>query len=353
MAHIHASFSDLEDKLRKAERKREERRREEHLKDRKRFNAVRPFFLLLGAACILVFAYLVWRPEIPRAVQLWFAEDFAEDLVGKIYARMNETPIDTIFDLLLYLGWALVHLLSDLLLPILGWLVWLLIYILPLLIGCYLLIGCWRKEKLDDPLPEMTSNEEFLLELKEVLEGTDDNLGVLKAGVEGERKALEYMDSLADDCHIYTNLRIPYKGAESETDMVVVTPAGVTIVEVKNYKGTIWGDTSDKNLVQTKDDQDEQSEKYNPIRQVGTHAYRMAGYLRTHGVQTYVRTCVFFVCEDVILELTDREKILVSKCPVFKAQDVGRLRYYLQNSDSVFSRNDYWQTLKLLDFLVR
>lgn len=349
MAHIHASHNDLEDKLREAARKREERRWEEHLKDRKEFNARRPFFLLLSAACILAFAYLVWRPEIPRAVQLWFAED----LVDKIYTKMYEIPADSYYNMWLGHTWSLVYLLSELLLPIVGWLVWLLMYILPLLIGSYLLMVFWHKEKLDDPLPEMTSDEEFLLDLKETMEETYDDLGILMAGVEGERKALEYLDSLADDCHIYTNLRIPYNGAESETDMVVVTPAGVTIVEVKNYKGTIWGDTSDKNLVQTKDDQDEESEKYNPIRQVGTHAYRMAGYLRTHGVQTYVRTCVFFVCEDVILELTDREKILVSKCPVFKVQDVGRLRYYLQSNDSVFSRNEYWQTLKLLDFLVR
>ena len=358
MAQIHAAHNDLEDKLRKAERRREERRWEYHLKYRKRHNAMRPLLLLLGAVCILVFVFFIWQHEIPRDVRLWFAED----LVGKIMARLGNpwiyedaNALGTILYLILDLLWPLVCLLARILMPILGWLVWLLMYLLPLLIGGILLIDAWHKEKLEDPLPEMTFDEEFQLDFDEIMEGIHNELGVLKAGVEGERKALEYLDSLTDDCHIYTNLRIPYDGAESETDMVVVTPAGVTIVEVKNYKGTILGDTSDENLVQVKNrqDEDEGDEKYNPFRQVGTHAYRLAGYLRTHGVRTYVRTCVFFVNEGVTLRLTDREHILASKCPVFKVEDVSRLCRYLQNSDIVLSGRDYRQTLELLNFLVQ
>ncbi len=358
MAQIHAAHSDLEDKLQEAERGHEERRLEYHIKDRKRHNAIRPWLLLLGAVCILVFFYLLWQHEIPRGVRLWFAEDLAYKpllRVGNPWIPENGNLLSVIFCLVLNLVWPLVCLLARFLMPILGWLVWLLMYLLPLAIGGVLLIIFGPKEKLDAPLPEMTSDEAFVLRVQEIMEGTHNELGILKAGVEGEWKALEYLESLPDDCHIYTNLRIPYDGAESETDMVVVTPAGVTIVEVKNYKGTISGDTSDENLVQVKHhrDEDEGHEKYNPFRQVGTHAYRLAGYLRTGGVRTYARTCVFFVNEDVTLRLTDRAHILTSKCPVFKVEDVDRLCHYLQNSDNVFSGRDYQQTLELLNLLVQ
>jgi len=115
MAQIHAAHNDLEDKLRKAERRREERRWEYHLKYRKRHNAMRPLLLLLGAVCILVFVFLIWQHEIPRNVRLWFAED----LVGKIMARLGNpwiyedaNAIGTIFYLILDLIWPLVCLLS-------------------------------------------------------------------------------------------------------------------------------------------------------------------------------------------------------------------------------------------------
>lgn len=358
MAQIHASHNDLEDKIREAERGRERRRWEYYLKSRKRHNALRPLFLMLGSACILVFLFLIWKHEIPRAVRLWFSEY----LVGIISARLGNpwiyedaNAIGTIFYLVLDLIWPLVCLLARILMPILGWLVWLLMYILPLIIGGILLIDAWNKENLEDPLPEITSDEEFMLDIQELLDGNHTDLGVLEAGLEGERAALRYLESLNEDCHIYTNLRIPYAGKESETDMIVVTPAGVTIVEVKNYKGTILGDTSDKNLVHVKNrhDEDEEAEKYNPFRQVATHAHRLAGCLRENGVHTYVRTCVFFVNEEVTLRLTDREHILASKCPVFKVEDVSRLCRYLQNSDIVLSGRDYRQTLELLNFLVQ
>ena len=49
----------------------------------------------------------------------------------------------------------------------------------------------------------------------------DSNEGrKIKVGLDGERKALAALSKLDDCCHIYTNLRIPYGGGESETDLV-------------------------------------------------------------------------------------------------------------------------------------
>lgn len=356
MAYIHASHNDLEDKLRKAEHDQQVQRMSYHVNERKQFNKMRPLYLTLGVVCILVFVYLIWNHSLPRTVRLWFAEG----LVDKTMERLRNPWIDEesggiliILFLLLDVIWPIVCMVARILMPVLGWLVWILIYVLPLLIGSVLLATHWHKKQLDAPLPDLSDYTPLELALENYMAGIDGDLGIYQAGVEGERKALEYLHSLSNDCHIFTNLRVPHDGHESETDMVVVTPAGVTIVEIKNYKGTIMGDASDKNLSHIKPHQDEFIDEYNPIRQVATHAYRLAGYLRNHGVFTHVKTCVFFVNDDVTLKLTDSEHILADKCPVFQVRDVNRLLHYLQSGKAVFSDNNYSKTLDLMELLVR
>ena len=68
------------------------------------------------------------------------------------------------------------------------------------------------------------------------------NVDILQAGMAGEYASPDCLAALDDNCYIFTNLHIPHEGKESETD-IVVSPAGITIVEVKNHKGVIRGDS--------------------------------------------------------------------------------------------------------------
>lgn len=163
-----------------------------------------------------------------------------------------------------------------------------------------------------------------------------DEEGILQAGLDGEAKALAAMRKLGRDCHVFTNLRIPYQGRESETDLIVVTPGRITIVEVKNQKGIISGDTSDPQLRQRKRLRDgtfeEKTFSPNPFRQVGTHAYRLKGFLQSRGLGAYVHTCVFFVNEEASLSLTDSAGVLDDKCPAYTWQDQAALLFDLQEN---------------------
>lgn len=184
---------------------------------------------------------------------------------------------------------------------------------------------------------------------------TQDEEGVLQSGLDGERTALSLLEKLGNDCHIFTNLRIPYQGREAETDLIVITPAGITIVEVKNSKGLITGDASDPELSQRKylrngDFHDKCFR--NPFRQVGTHVYRLKGYLRQQGVQVpHIRTCAFFTNPEADLQITDKQDILREKCPVFLHNEGDRLIRYLCRSDTPFPGRACQKSVRALEAL--
>lgn len=151
----------------------------------------------------------------------------------------------------------------------------------------------------------------------------------LLAGIEGEERALRLLDRLDNDCHVFTNLRVPYQDGVSETDVVVVSPAGITVVEVKNHKNTVMGDLSDEQLIYrhvSRRGKKKDSTFYNPVKQVGTHVYRLANFLRERGFDVHVRRCVLFMNESVTLRLTDRSGI-GGECPVFLSNSPGFFRY--------------------------
>jgi hypothetical protein len=47
---------------------------------------------------------------------------------------------------------------------------------------------------------------------------------------------------LGDECYVFANLDVKYDGKHKETDLIVVSPTGLTMVEVKNYSGLLMGD---------------------------------------------------------------------------------------------------------------
>lgn len=356
MAWVHASHNDLEEKLTEAKRKRDNARMREILKRRKRHKAMRPVLMVLGVAVALIFVYLLLNPEVVRNIRI----GIKDGMINGAKHRLRNSWVDDSEGILIILAlladvvWPLVCMVVYVLVPVLSWLVWILIYAVPVLLAWLFLADALAKDAPLDELPEMSKDEKLYWDMQAVLDDTYIDIDVLEAGLAGERTALKHLESLGNDCHIYTNLRVPFEGRESETDMIVVTPAGVTIVEVKNYSGTISGDAADHDLVREKNNEySDENTFYNPIRQVGTHAGRLAGYLREHGLRTRIRTCVFFVHEDVTLRLSDGEHILQDRCPVFTARDVNRLYRYLENSGNWLSDRDCDRALELLDALMR
>lgn len=148
------------------------------------------------------------------------------------------------------------------------------------------------------------------------------NLSSLKAGIRGEQNGAELLQSLPDSYLCLQNATVPYRGKESETDLIVAGPTGVFIIEVKNRNGHITGDAEDKNWVQHKVGRaggEYESAFYNPTKQVGTHIYRLAHYLRERGCRVHIDGAVLFPNPETTLSLSGDKEI-----PVFSGKNAGK-----------------------------
>lgn len=331
MAHIYSARNDLADKL-------------ENTRQRDRSGLLVRYGprLVLGAGIFLFMLFHFSLGERVRSFVFEFLYHFSSwvidlqppmDLFEGLWGR---GVVSVILDMALFAFLSLLKIVAYvLLLPVVfvaPSVIRISLYALPLALGCHSL---------------------YVL-LCGLSSGDSREAGVLRSGLEGEQQALDLLRSLNDRCHIFTNLRIPFRDGESETDLIVVTPGAVTIVEVKNSKGRISGDTSDEELRQEKTlsrGRQEVKTFRNPFRQVLTHVYRLKGYLKDRGVSIpHIQVCAFFVNPAAELQLTDRQDVLSGKCPVFTFADVPRLHAYLTGG-APLPRGDYSRTLALLEEL--
>lgn len=352
MAQIHHARNELQEKLEQATAQRKRKHEAgslDHKKERTRGIIGGAIFLAL---CVVGFILLINNIGIGLAVRTWVGEmlsqagdsvinsewggDWMQNLFGDSFIV---TVLDIVIYLILFIPKILVGFLLLVLALIMPSVVRITLYLLPLILGvAALLILLFHIFWFDSE--EKESDEEQ----------------IIRAGLEGEQAALDLMKKLGSNCHVFTNLKIPYDGGESETDLIVASPAGVTVIEVKNYKGTITGDTSDDSLTQTKTGRHGGSSDktvQNPIKQVGTHVYRIAGYLRDKGIRTHVRCCVLFVSEDVTLALTDYDDVTAEKCPVYTRETIQDLYSYVSSGKTVLNDVYLQRTVSALDGLVQ
>jgi hypothetical protein len=115
----------------------------------------------------------------------------------------------------------------------------------------------------------------------------------------GERRAGSVLERyLPEGYTIIQNIEIQYRDSSSEIDNIVVGRTGVFIVEVKNMKGTIYGNYEDKKWLHNKIDQydiEHHEEFRNPVKQVGTQIYCLVNFLRDNKIFTYINGAVYFV----------------------------------------------------------
>ena len=128
---------------------------------------------------------------------------------------------------------------------------------------------------------------------------------VYKIGLEGEEATATILSTLPEGYSVITNAEIVAEGKKSEIDFIVIGPNGLFVVENKAHKGFISGNTSDNDLVQTKDNGNNTNKFYNPIKQVATHAYRLKKLLEENGINIYVNTVVFFSNPDAEVQINN------------------------------------------------
>lgn len=154
-----------------------------------------------------------------------------------------------------------------------------------------------------------------------VMRRTSRELEVLGVGLAGEKEAEEAFSNLPGEYVIYSDLEIEADGKVSQVDHVVVGPTGVFVVETKNVYGRVVGNADDADWTQFKTTESGhvyEKQMYSPVKQVGTHVYRLAERLKEEQIHVWVQGIVYFVHPDTKVEMTG-----FSKIPVFSAGDEG------------------------------
>ena len=178
----------------------------------------------------------------------------------------------------------------------------------------------------------------------------DKNTSIVASGVEGEDKLRKTIERLPETFIGYQNVHVFYNGEQSELDMVVIGLTGIFVIEVKNHNGTIVGNLDDRNWVQHKVGRNGtpySKEMYSPIKQVGTHVYRLANYLRDRGVKCRVESIVYFANPEADLQLYGKSDKTAVFCERYNGGEA--LLDYILNRPETISKEDAVKAVILLD----
>lgn len=158
-----------------------------------------------------------------------------------------------------------------------------------------------------------------------IIKGMDSHMAGLYAGVEGELEGLELISTLPDDCYVFFNVDV----CGNESDFIVLSQSGLTVVESKAYSGILQGSLSDPKLTQIKGNKGE--DRKNPFYQVKIPARKLEAFLRRNGITVQTQRAVLFTKDNVELQVTDHEGI-INNCPMFfMHKDAGSFLRYLRN----------------------
>ena len=120
-----------------------------------------------------------------------------------------------------------------------------------------------------------------------------------RVGRQGERIATNIIKRvLREDDSLFTNVPVSYDGKNAELDNVIVNKYGVFIIEVKYYKGRLYGAEDDYEWQKYKDDgygNTFEKNVKNPIKQVKRQTYILAKYLEYYGPRVWVEGYAFLV----------------------------------------------------------
>lgn len=133
------------------------------------------------------------------------------------------------------------------------------------------------------------------------------NYSILNAGVKGEQKTYEILKKLPKEYTVITNPVIHNRGSVNELDFVVIGRNGVFVVESKNYRGIISGNTSAQTWKQIKHGKNKVYEKEvkNPAKQAFRQGRRMAEMFIDFGISADIFPILYFVDNRSELKIAD------------------------------------------------
>lgn len=181
----------------------------------------------------------------------------------------------------------------------------------------------------------ITLDEDYKSEIEEV-------------GEQGEQIAGSILEKyLPDNYTVIQNLEIFYNDGTSEIDNIVVGNTGVYIIKVKNIKGELIGNYNEKNWIQYKTDQygiEHTKELYNPVKQVGTHIYRLKNYLKDNKMVLHINGAVYCVNPETVLSIDEEQ----NKIPIFTYDSTQEMINYIMNGKEKLSEKTIEKIIELL-----
>lgn len=161
-----------------------------------------------------------------------------------------------------------------------------------------------------------------------------NELAIKKQGVLGEDNAADVLcRRLSDDYTVFQNCVITLDGKSSEIDFIVVGGNGIFVVEAKNRNGTIEGNYKKDRWIQHKvgyKGGSYSAEFYSPVKQVSTHIFRLAGFLRQNGIPSHIDGAVYFSNKDAHLKISGTKENI----PVFN-QEKDLIRFINKNDNAI------------------
>lgn len=141
--------------------------------------------------------------------------------------------------------------------------------------------------------------------------------GKMRYGVKGENTIYKYLSQHLKGYKVYKNVQLVMNGKEFEIDIVVVGEKGICLVEVKNYRGELYGNIDDRDWLQvkkTKDGKIDRIKHKNPIQQLYRQKELLSSYLKKHKMKTTIDGFVFVQCDTVHIQnqqlITQPEKLV-------------------------------------------
>lgn len=118
-------------------------------------------------------------------------------------------------------------------------------------------------------------------------------------GLRGERLATSMLKRLLrNDDLLFTNVCISIDGRETELDDVIVNKYGVFILEVKNYRGILFGTEDDEHWTKLHESNGHniyEKTVDNPIRQVKRQIYLLRKYLDYYDAGVWIEGYVIII----------------------------------------------------------
>ena len=148
--------------------------------------------------------------------------------------------------------------------------------------------------------------------------------GRKRAGNRGEAIIFNQLKWLINDRdRVLTNVEVIYDHKKSELDCVIINENGVFIIEVKNFRGQLYGREEDnlwqKCKVSRRGNFYEDTVR-NPVGQVKRHIYLLSHYLKSYGINVWIEGYVIFVndnspckSEYILNDIDELELILHDK----------------------------------------